>query len=766
MQHPCQVLVGACCANDGTCTETTQEACATAGGGYRGDETSCSEEECSIVLTPFVDALPIPPDATPVSGVAGGTATYDMSVEESQVLMHSEMPHPTTVWGYNDGTSGAGFLGPVIEARSNQPVTVNWTNDLRDFTTGQLRSSHFLAVDTNCIMGAENTAKVVPHLHGGHVPAAVDGYPEWTFEPGDPTVPYVYPNNQQAGYLWYHDHALGVTRLNVIMGLAGLYFIRDAIEDALALPAGEYEVPLVIQDRQFNPDGSFRYPAVWEDHFFGDKILVNGRVWPYLDVKRGKYRFRIVNGSTSRVYTLALSPPSGSLTFTVIGTELGLLEAPVNGVGQLTISPGERYDVVVNFAGSSPGDEIVLENGAGAPYPNGTVDVTNVMKFRVTAQTGYTGALPSALRPIQPIDPATAVLTRDFRLKRTGDDGCGRQPWTINDLGWLDITEYPELGTVEIWRFINDSGVSHPMHMHLVAFQVLDRDGFTKGPNGEIIPNGNPQAPPAEENGWKDTALVGPNQILRVIARFEDYKGKYAYHCHILEHEEHEMMRQFETVACGDGAIDPSEGCDDAGLSGWDGCSASCDVEEFVRFAGTAAGGTVSIVVAGRSISVTTTVGQTAVSIAQALAAAVNADSVLQAAGVSALARGDRVIVRGDITSADVGDVGITAPVDLRVEKTRLWWATVPGSSSADVVRGSLSALRASAGDFASPSVTQACLANNRIDSFLVHDETPAPGDGVWYLVRPQPGGSYDTGAASQIGNRDAEIAASGQSCP
>ncbi|HJQ97212.1 MAG TPA: DNRLRE domain-containing protein, partial [Candidatus Polarisedimenticolaceae bacterium] len=315
--NPCVIVTGACCANNGTCTETTSTSCVASGGGYRGDGTTCATTECPVVLTPYLDPLPIPPDATPVSGTPGGTATYNLTMKESKASLHSQLPL-TTVWGYDDGFHGSGILGPVIEARTNQPVTVNWTNDLRVFGTGQLRTSHYLAVDTACIEGAENTAKAIVHLHGGHVPAAVDGYPEDAFVPGAPPMTYVYPNNQQAGYLWYHDHAMGVTRLNVQMGLAGLYFLRDAVEDALDLPHGEYEVPLVLQDRKFNPDGSFKYPATWEDHVFGDKVMVNGKVWPYLDVKKGKYRFRIVNGSGSRVYTLSLSPPSGVLNFTVI----------------------------------------------------------------------------------------------------------------------------------------------------------------------------------------------------------------------------------------------------------------------------------------------------------------------------------------------------------------------------------------------------------------------------------------------------------------
>jgi spore coat protein A len=763
--NPCVIATGACCSNSGTCTESTQASCVASGGGYRGDGTTCAVTDCPVVLTPYLDPLPVPPDATPVSGTPGGTATYNMTMKESKVQLHSQLP-PTRVWGFDDGFHGAGILGPVIEAHSGQPVTVNWINDLRVFETGQLRTTHALAVDTACINGAENTAKTVFHLHGGHVPFAVDGYPMSTFVPGDPPATYVYPNNQQAGFLWYHDHAMGVTRLNVHMGLAGLYFLRDAVDDALNLPAGEFEVPLVIQDRKFNPDGSFKYPAVWEDHVFGDKVMVNGKVWPYLDVKKGKYRFRIVNGSGSRTYTLALSPPSGVLNFTVIGDELGLLTAPVNGVGQLTIGPGERYEVVVNFAGFATGDEILLENGAGAPFPNGPVDLTDVMKFRVTAVAGDTDAIPSTLRAVVPIDPASAVATRDLRLKRSGDDGCGRQNWLINDLGFDDITEYPELGTVEIWRFINDSGVAHPMHMHLVAFQVLDRDGFTTGSGGEIIPNGNPQLPPPEERGWKDTAIVMPNQILRVIARFEDYKGKYAYHCHILEHEDHEMMRQFQSVKCGDAELDPTELCDDGGLAPWDGCDARCDVEEFVGLAGTAVGGTVSVTVAGQIVTITTFPGQTAAQVAQALAAAINANPALQAAGITAVAVGTRVLVAGDILSVALADAGLHTALELRAEESRLWWGSIAGATSYDVVRGSLAALRSSGGNFASPTVTQLCAANNRTETFWIPAETPAPGEGVWSLVRSQPGGSYDSGAASQSGSRDAEIAASGNACP
>lgn len=546
--NPCADPFGACCADDGSCMETTLSACETEEGTFQGEGTTCQPLLCPINLTPWLDALPLPAVATPVSGQAGGAATYDLAIRETTQQLHSELP-ATTVWGYDDGT-GTTYPGPTIEASSNQHVIVNWINDLREGGVGPLRTDHYLDVDTNCIHGAADAPAVVTHLHGGHVEARFDGYPELTFPPGEMDT-YQYPNGQQAGTLWYHDHALGITRLNVYMGLAGVYTLRDTVEAALNLPAGNFEVPLVIQDRRFRPGGPLYYPSVWQDHFFGDKALVNGKVWPYLNVSAGKYRFRLLNGSGSRVYTLSLSPPAGAMDFTVIGNEGGLLEQPVPGVSTLTFGPGERYEVIVDFEGLSPGDEVLLENSAPAPFPNGTVDLTEIIKFIVVAGAAHTDPLPANLRPVVPIDPGEAVIERDFVLSKAADDGCGRQNWLINGLGWDDVTEYPELGTVEIWRFINDSGAAHPMHLHLVFFQVLERQAFMIGGGGEIIPVGDPIPPPQWESGWKDTAMVYPGEMLRVITRFEDYAGRYPYHCHILEHEDHEMMRQFQTIVPG-----------------------------------------------------------------------------------------------------------------------------------------------------------------------------------------------------------------------
>jgi spore coat protein A len=569
--NPCPQPTGACCAADATCSVETAAACS---GAFQGVGTDCSMMTCPLVLTPFVDPLPRPAIATPVTGASGGAADYQLAMVQLTQQLHRDLP-ATTVWGFDDGTTGGTYPGPTIEARENEPVRVTWLNDLRD-ATGALRTEHILPVD-DCPHGAETSdPRTVVHLHGGHVAAASDGYPEATFLPGEMAV-YDYPNWQEAAQIWYHDHSLGITRLNVYMGLAGLYTLRDSVDDGLDLPSGEFELPLVIQDRSFAPDGSLMYPAAWQEHFFGDTNLVNGKVWPYLEVARGKYRFRVVNGANSRVYTLYLSDGT---PMTIIGGDGGLLDAPAD-VDELTLGPGERADVVVDFEGHAAGTELFLQNRAPAPYPGraGQGVLPDVMKLVVADRVGHMAPLPATLRALERLSEADAVTTRDFELQRGADD-CGGRAWLINGLGWDDITETPALGTVEVWRFINRSGIAHPMHMHLVFFEVLDRQAFELV-GDTVVPMGTPEPPRAHETGPKDTVMVDPNEIVRVITRFDDFVGRYAYHCHILEHEDHEMMRQFETTTtCGDGARGlPDEECDDGNLADGDGCSATCTLE-------------------------------------------------------------------------------------------------------------------------------------------------------------------------------------------
>lgn len=483
---------GACCTNDETaaCNAVPQATCTATGGTFHGVGSTCPMTACPVVLQPFVDPLPILP-------VAQSTTLVE---KQLTAKVHSALP-PTTLWGFDDGT-GARSPGPTIEARTGSPIEVTWQNELP--------ATHVLGVDP--CLAADTVPRSVIHLHGGHVPQASDGYPEDAVAPGGQIVDD-YPNKQPAATLWYHDHTMGITRLNVQMGLAGFYLIRDADEDALGLPSGADEIALMITDHTFGPDGQIQYPATWQPEVLGDKILVNGVVWPYLMVPKGKVRFRILDGSGSRMYQLALS---NAASFYQIGTDGGLLAAPVQ-TSEVDLMPGQRADIVIDFATFAPGTQIILKN-VGDPVPN-------VMKFIVTSAAGHTAPLPQTLRTITAMDPATAVTTRDLHLtQRT--DSCTGNAFTIDNRAWSDITETPMLGDTEIWNFHNDTGTAHPMHLHLVQLQVV----------------GHP------ELGWLDTVTVPAHQTVSVIATFTDYAGKFPYHCHMLPHEDNAMMRQFEVL--------------------------------------------------------------------------------------------------------------------------------------------------------------------------------------------------------------------------
>lgn len=570
--NPCPPPTGACCLPDavGSCVEVDESACAGQIGSFEGVASLCADVTCSAKLTPFVDPLPLPKVAQPVSGSMGGAADYGLAMRAMSVKLHRDLP-ATTLWGIDDG-SGPSFPGPTVEAFEDAPVRVTWSNDLRDLGSGALLTAHALPVDT-CVHGATlGPPRTIIHLHGGHVPARFDGYPDDAFPPGEQAV-YDYPNAQPAATLYYHDHALGLTRLNVYMGLTGLYVVRDADEAALDLPVGAHEIPLVIQDRSFRGDGSLIYPAEFHEHFFGDTLLVNGKVWPYLDVARGKYRFRVLNASNGRTLRLALEDGA---SFWVIGTDGGLLPAPVS-VDQLLLGPAERAEIVVDFEAYAPGTKLGLVNDAPAPFPGtpGEGVVRDVLQFVVGNAMGHTAALPGVLATLPAVDEASAVLTRDLLLRAGPNDGCAERSWLINGMHWDDITEYPALGTSEIWRFVNASGVSHPMHMHLVQFRILDRQPVSVL-DDTVTPLGAALPPAPEEAGWKDTVNVLPGEAVRVIAAFADYTGNFAYHCHILEHEDHDMMRQFVTVtSCGDGVRgEPDEACDDGAESAT--CDADC----------------------------------------------------------------------------------------------------------------------------------------------------------------------------------------------
>lgn len=509
-------------------------------------------------LEKFVDALPIP-SVLKAKDKRDDIPFYEVTMKQVKQKLHRDLP-PTTVWGYNGK-----YPGPTFEVRRNHPILVKWKN--------KLPFEHLLPVDRT-LHGAEPdkpSVRTVVHLHEGRVRPENDGYPEaWftrDFENVGPKFVhevYYYPNCQRPATLWYHDHALGITRLNVYAGLAGFYLLRDEEEEELNLPSGKFEIPLVIQDRSFYPNGELFYPTQPPQQpppapklpnpsvvpeFFGDTILVNGKVWPFLKVEPRKYRFRILNGSNARFYRIRLS--SGQ-DFVQIGTEGGLLEKPIT-VSQIILAPAERVDVIVDFS-NHKGQSIILTNDARAPFPDGdppSPDLTQIMKFRVKQKLSKPdkSKIPAKLSCLERLDQGDAVMIRKNVLVETTDE-FGRLKLLLNNLDWdqLPLTETPKNGTVEIWELYNTTPDTHPIHLHLVTFQILNRAEFTGDPNGPNLIVWPPHPPDPSEMGWKDTVRANPGEVTRIIARFGPFTGIYPWHCHILEHEDHDMMRPYEVL--------------------------------------------------------------------------------------------------------------------------------------------------------------------------------------------------------------------------
>lgn len=503
----------------------------------------------------YVDPLPIPPVLQP-EGILEGATFYQVEMRPITQKLHRDFPE-TPLWGYEGS-----YPGPTIEVRTGEHVKVKWINNLPV-------NEHLLPVDTT-VHGAEpNVPRVrtVVHLHGGNTPAGSDGHPEAWFTngfgvvgPAFETEIYDYPNNQPATTLWFHDHAVGITRLNVYAGLAAFYIIRDCCEDQLNLPGGQFEIPIVIQDRSFNSDGSLFYPRQPDPpvpgvdpsivpEFFGNTIVVNGKVWPFLEVEPRKYRFRLLNGSNSRFYQLKLS--SGQ-PFIQIGAEGGLLPAAVQ-LTEITLGPAERADVILDFS-QLFGQTIIMTNEARSPFPGGESPgpetVGQIMQFRVTLPLSSpdTSSIPTTLCPLVPLKEADALRTRDLTLVESTDE-YGRLLLLLTGRMWDEpITENPELGSIEIWNLINLTMDTHPIHLHLVRFQVLERRDFDVAhfeATGDLLFTGPPIPPDPNETGFKDTVRANPGQVTRLIAKFCDFAGEYVWHCHILEHEDHEMMRPY-----------------------------------------------------------------------------------------------------------------------------------------------------------------------------------------------------------------------------
>ncbi|MEV0092413.1 multicopper oxidase family protein [Streptomyces sp. NPDC050738] len=478
----------------------------------------------------FTQPFKRPATIQPASSV-GTTDYFDVRayVAKAEILPGVQ----TEIFSYN-GT----FPGPAFNVRKGRTAVVRTRNDL--------------------------PVPISTHLHGGKTPETSDGYPTdlilptsgWTAASGHAAhsgmrMPgmkmegvtaqgsreYTYPNAQRASTLWYHDHRMDFTGPQVWRGLAGFYLVHDEEEDALPLPKGDRDVPVMIMDRSFNADGSLAYPSLdpnlksppgvsgdAHNGMTGDVILINGVPWPRFDVQGARYRLRLLNASNSRRYRVKLSAkPSSGAPFTLIGSDGGLLAKP-QAMDSIYMVPGERFDVIVDFGAYAPGTKITLENSLG----DSTTD--ELMQFVVGSKIADSTSVPATLSTVERLDPAKAVRTRTFSLANNTENGVhvykiNGQPFST-DRSWADVKR----GEVEIWEF--SSSTHHPIHVHLSPFQVYKRGGTTSL---------NP-----EDVGWKDTARLMPNEKLSVLVRFSDYTGKFVFHCHNLEHEDMAMMANFQ----------------------------------------------------------------------------------------------------------------------------------------------------------------------------------------------------------------------------
>jgi spore coat protein A len=522
-------------------------------------------------LRKYLEPVPLP-GAGIVVATPSGSNEYSFVQTQIARQLHPSLA-PTPLWAYDDGSGlggQAGSFGMAVVAQSGTPLEVSFTHQLPE------TYPPWIPVDTR-LTPLGNQVRLMTHLHGGFVPAASDGNPAVTpdgFGPGD-TQAVFYTNQlpqMPASLLWFHDHGLGATRLNVFAGLAAAYIVRDEFDtgeepNPIGIPGGAYEIPLVVQDRQFNPDGTFLYPtsdiegATWIGEYFGDVMLVNGKVWPFLEVEPRMYRLRMLNGCNARILSLDI----GGLRLWQIGAEGGMWDQPVP-VQQLVLAPAERADVLVDFSSFSGARLVMKNHNPKKPVATPAPSLEQVMQIRVGRNVSQPGprTIPASL-PGRKADLPNPVRTRFITLNEIDVD---EPTWFLNLNGVhfeAPVTETPQVGVVEDWVYVNVTGDTHPMHTHLVTFQVVGRTPFDaaafeeayEGPNG--VPGGidpspfatGPMEPPdPSERGFKDTVKANPGYFTTIRARFDLPTGvtapqSYVYHCHIVEHEDNDMMRPF-----------------------------------------------------------------------------------------------------------------------------------------------------------------------------------------------------------------------------
>lgn len=418
----------------------------------------------------------------------------------------------SNVYGYSDG-----ILAPVIKANNGQTVSINVSNSLEEITN--------------------------VHWHGLIIPENMDGHPQYTIAAGA-SFNYQFTINQRAGTYWFHPHPHLYTGRQVNKGLAGLFLVSDTEEAALNLPQGEYELPLIIQDKRILADGSINYNPSDDDvmnGYLGDYVCVNGQWSVFHNVKTKIYRLRILNGSNARAYNFAFS---NNLAFNIIGVDGGLLTTTQN-VSSILLSPGERVDVLIDLTTQTVGSEFYLQSNSFNGNEVQGKETFSIMKFKVNEQATENFTIPTSLSTIPIIPASQAIKTRSFEIANNHAGGHGGMNMgsssSIHKIGGKSfvmdrIDETVNAGTTEIWEFDNSQGEDlHPMHLHGVHFQVLSRVGG----RGVVFPH---------EMGWKDTVLCMPSEKVKVIMTFPNNLGKFAFHCHNLEHEDSGMMLNFKIV--------------------------------------------------------------------------------------------------------------------------------------------------------------------------------------------------------------------------
>ncbi|KAM6506165.1 hypothetical protein FSOLCH5_014350 [Fusarium solani] len=465
----------------------------------------------------YRNALPIPPVKKPLKIIKNPVTGKDIWYFEIEIRSFTKSVYPNlrdaTFTGY-DGMAP----GPTIMVPKGTESIVRFINN----------AAH------------ENSV----HLHGSYSRAPFDGWAEDITQPGE-YKDYYYPNGQSARLQWYHDHAMHLTAENAYMGQAGAYILTDPAEESLGLPSGYgvYDIPLILSSKQYNEDGSVFSTAGEKDSLWGDVIEVNGQPWPSLKVEPRKYRFRFLNAAISRSFALYFvnsNALNSRLGFQVIGSDTGLLSKPVQA-SDIYVSMAERYEIVFDFS-KYAGQTLELRNlekvggiGTDDDYEN----TDKVMRFIVSSDTVEDNStVPEKLRDISFARPETNEINHHFRFHRTNGE------WRINGVGFADaanrvLAKVPR-GTVEIWELENSSGGwTHPIHVHLVDFLVLDREG-RRG------------AMPYESAGLKDVVWLGKGETVRVAAVYAPFDGLYMFHCHNLIHEDSDMMAAFNVTSLDD----------------------------------------------------------------------------------------------------------------------------------------------------------------------------------------------------------------------